>query len=337
MSILPKKNIEDFYGVDLLDFIEKYIRTGKINDSTKSEIIKFTMLCGKQVNDSIDNRKITKDLFSRFRKDIKNIMSEECFEFQGNLDLLTFEEILAEISDAVIIYIESMGSACELGAFAYVDSMLSKLLVINDLEYRGAQSFINDGPIKKIVNKDEKSVVYTKFNDEKLISLSDTNLVSSLLSCVPEVKELYSQDFCYSDNILEIKINYFVLLLIDVVNLFEPITIVDSTKLIKYFLCKNQNCKLNFSLESTNKLNEIEIIEIIFKLLEKWQVIEKKVYKKGYIYRIDRKQQYDTNGNPNYDIGKVLFQKKFFDNEKILLNLKSKIIYINKKAGRELW
>lgn len=337
MSILPKKNIEDFYGADLLDFIEKYIRIGKINDSTKSEIIKFTMLCGKQVNGSIDNRKITKDLFYRFRKDIKNIMSEECFEFQGNLDLLTFEEILAEISDAVIIYVESMGSACELGAFAYVDSMLSKLLVINDVEYRGAQSFINDGPIKKIANKDEKSIVYTKFNDEKLISLSDNNLVYSLLSCVPEVKEIYSQDFCYIDNVLEVKVNYFVLLLIDIINLFEPITIFDSLKLLKHFLCKNQNCKLNFMLESANRSNEVEIIEMIFKLLEKWQVIEKRSYKKGYIYRIDRKQQYDSNGNSNYDIGKVLFQKKFFDNEKNLLDLKSKIIYINKKAGRELW
>ena len=37
--------------------------------------------------------------------------------FDNSIDLLIFEEFLAEVSDSIILFVESPGSFCELGAF----------------------------------------------------------------------------------------------------------------------------------------------------------------------------------------------------------------------------
>lgn len=66
---------------------------------------------------------------------------------QKDLDALQMEEKLAQISDAVIIILESPGTFAELGAFALSSPLRRKLLPIVDKEYQHARSFINTGPI----------------------------------------------------------------------------------------------------------------------------------------------------------------------------------------------
>ena len=64
--------------------------------------------------------------------------------------MLTYEELLADISDAIIIFTESCGSYCELGAFADdVDRLTKKMIIVNDKKYEGAQSFLTKGPLAK--------------------------------------------------------------------------------------------------------------------------------------------------------------------------------------------
>ena len=59
------------------------------------------------------------------------VLSEKLWEdsFDSNIDLLTFEEFLAEVSDAIILFVESPGSFCELGAFAYAEKLFSDKLI----------------------------------------------------------------------------------------------------------------------------------------------------------------------------------------------------------------
>lgn len=75
------------------------------------------------------------------------------------IDILTFEKLLAIISDEIIIITESAGTYCELGAFVLNDDFMKKTIVINEdvKEYRN--SFITKGPIAKLKHLDSNRVI----------------------------------------------------------------------------------------------------------------------------------------------------------------------------------
>lgn len=133
---------------------------------TKEKLPKFVFLCGKDISiDDGGNRKLISELYSKNRRDIISVYSERLFTiFDLNMvDLLSFEELLAELSDGIILFVESYGTACELGAFAMRDELLDKLLVINGREHIGKNTFINDGPIKKVQHRDMSRVIFCRY------------------------------------------------------------------------------------------------------------------------------------------------------------------------------
>jgi hypothetical protein len=74
-------------------------------------------------------------------------------------DLLELEEYLADLSDVIILFVESPGSIAELGAFAASDTVRPKILtVINSLH--PGRSFIADGPIRRLKSA-QVSLVYS--------------------------------------------------------------------------------------------------------------------------------------------------------------------------------
>lgn len=150
--------------------------------SDLEDIPKLLFICGKQILDENlqirDSDLLVKEknkrhyLIEEFKKrdcilrksrysSVFSIISEKLF--QGHeLDLLTFEELLAEISDQIIIIVESMGTACELGAFSIKEEYMNKVVVINLKKFSEISSFINDGPIKKIKNINRDNVIMVK-------------------------------------------------------------------------------------------------------------------------------------------------------------------------------
>lgn len=83
-------------------------------------------------------------------------------DFNDSIDLLIFEEFLAEVSDAIVLFVESPGSFCELGAFAYADALFSdKLIIVMDEKYRRSKSFIATGPVLKASENGSK-IVYAQ-------------------------------------------------------------------------------------------------------------------------------------------------------------------------------
>ncbi|MBQ7250444.1 MAG: retron St85 family effector protein [Bacilli bacterium] len=136
----------------------------------KGKYLEFVFLCGKasQPNDNRDQltRKIIEKQTFRY-----SLYSEKTFHAftSSGLDLLTVEEVLADISSKIVIIVESYGSACELGAFSLLDDGLSKLLVINDIKHKGENSFIELGPLTKIRRKTlDKGVLYESFTGEDI-------------------------------------------------------------------------------------------------------------------------------------------------------------------------
>ena len=110
-------------------YSEKMINSIKLHLDYKSKFItspKFVFLCGKQFTKESyyeTNRGIIDKFLKSKSKDIYIVLSEQLWEkeFNSNIDLLTFEEFLAEVSDCIILFVESPGSFCELGAFSYAD------------------------------------------------------------------------------------------------------------------------------------------------------------------------------------------------------------------------
>jgi hypothetical protein len=81
------------------------------------------------------------------------------------LGALKMESDLATLSDLIIIVVESPGTFAELGAFSHLPDLRRKLLPILDRQYRGANSFINTGPIRWIDQEsDFRPAIWTRHN-----------------------------------------------------------------------------------------------------------------------------------------------------------------------------
>lgn len=74
-------------------------------------------------------------------------------------DFLQFETDLAQITELILLFCESEGSFTELGAFAMVEEIASRLLVVVRDKYWSSDSFIKHGPLRQLENHyGEKSV-----------------------------------------------------------------------------------------------------------------------------------------------------------------------------------
>lgn len=98
----------------------------------------------------------TRVLHERPYKRYTMMLAEQLNAFfpKGNYkDILTFEAHIAQISELIVLFSESFGSAAELGAFAMVPDIAHRLLVVIDDEHFNAHSFISLGPIRALENE----------------------------------------------------------------------------------------------------------------------------------------------------------------------------------------
>ena len=95
----------------------------------------------------------------------KDIVSEATPRF---LNLASFERVLADVADAVIIFPESVGSWAETGLFSALAPIQKKCLVVNCVTRQG-DSFLNVGPIQTINEKsDYRPTLYVNFSDDQI-------------------------------------------------------------------------------------------------------------------------------------------------------------------------
>lgn len=116
------------YPQKVLDVLKNQMRV--YNKQEISNLPKFVFLCGEKYDENKQtNRKLVQDFFEQHRKDIICVYSEklwETFNKVGEIELLSFEEFLAELSDGIVLFLESFGTACELGAFSMRDKLIKK-------------------------------------------------------------------------------------------------------------------------------------------------------------------------------------------------------------------
>lgn len=118
--------------------------------------VQFVFLCGANIKPDTPSkrRQILLDFSSRNLPHAKFFLAESIFkilEAEGHkANLLDIENDLSAFSDFVIVVLESESSFCELGAFATHKELRKKLIVINDLNHKESQSFINLGPVEAV-------------------------------------------------------------------------------------------------------------------------------------------------------------------------------------------
>lgn len=65
-------------------------------------------------------------------------------------DIADFESSIGNLSKAIVIFPEAAGSFAETGYFSAIPSLAKKTILVLDANYQGDDSFISQGPAKKI-------------------------------------------------------------------------------------------------------------------------------------------------------------------------------------------
>ncbi|MEA9357206.1 retron St85 family effector protein [Bacteriovorax sp. PP10] len=146
-------------------------------------------VCGASRFCSISKKNVPsfrrEDLINFLETNFKNthpFLAEKVFEKlqekQKRKNIYDLEKELFELSDFVIIVLESNSSFCELGAFSHRIELRKKLIVINDKKFIDSKSFINTGPLDLIMDedRDEERVLWYKMSntDYAADSIGDT-------------------------------------------------------------------------------------------------------------------------------------------------------------------
>ena len=105
-------------------------------------------------------RGATKTMRSRFiryaQKNLKNyriFVAEAAYKDYVNqpandfFNVAEFEELIASVSDCIVLFPESPGSFAEAGFFAKSIEIRKKVLLVNDLQLQSTDSFVNIGPV----------------------------------------------------------------------------------------------------------------------------------------------------------------------------------------------
>lgn len=125
------------------------------------------------------------------------------------------ESDLAALSDLIIIIVESPGTYAELGAFSHVSELRRKLLPIVDRHYRGANSFINTGPIRWIDQDSEfRPTIWTRHNQ----ILESVKEIERRIERIPKPKPVKVSDLARSRK-------HLLFFVCDVVGVVAPTTV----------------------------------------------------------------------------------------------------------------
>ena len=106
-------------------------------------------------------------------EDFKDYLKESTYS-----DLLEFEDDIAKIATLIIICLESPGALVELGLFVNNRNLDNKLIVIAPQDKVEAHnSFIYLGPLKKLQDKDDKSVLIYPWPDSNIKEYEHLELI----------------------------------------------------------------------------------------------------------------------------------------------------------------
>ena len=124
------------------------------NSLTVQRSSNIIFLCGG--NNSTDMRMCFKDYCEDKLREYEVFMPESALgsifsdDMRGQFDLADFEELVGEISYAIVVFPEAAGSYAETGYFSAVRDLAEKCILVMDLRWQHSDSFLSLGTAKRI-------------------------------------------------------------------------------------------------------------------------------------------------------------------------------------------
>jgi hypothetical protein len=140
-------------GRKLVDEIADIFRTKPIFRRWPPHVL---FVCGGPVSGAPSMRSEFISWATMALPDFTVLLAENAFKetlFDGPpifINLAKFEKLVAEISDCILIFPESAGSLAEIGYFAAIEEVRTKVLVVNDRRFEAVDSFVSLGPVSAI-------------------------------------------------------------------------------------------------------------------------------------------------------------------------------------------
>lgn len=245
----------------------------RIKNFRSSLLPKFVFICGKQILD--ENGKILPDqeLVDNIRyyilqqlekqheqldygKDVKIancVLSEELYNQDLAEDILSFEELLAEISDCIIIVAESPGTYCELGAFVLNNKFMKKTIVINEDNPDYKNSFITRGPVKKVKDNDPERVILHNGLGRIKISTEFNEKIKIIAREKVEIEPIQKD--------AELDVKFLIYEFANIVEIFQPIEGYEIQEIFKKIF---EIDKYDIRNKRQNKINSMKkVIELM--------------------------------------------------------------------------
>lgn len=233
-----------------IDLFKAAIHRGCI--VSPSDVSKFVFLCGANKEDgTVSERRRAIINFAKKKLPHAHIfLAEKIFPLLQNeghkANLLDIERNISKFADKILIVLESNSSFAELGAFCH-DELRNKVIVINDIAYAKAKSFINLGPIKAIEESGGKEniILYKMSADgiNKLDAIGSTfyGLHKILKEQLPEKPAiLHSDDVNPSKVFNKVSLRF----IHDLIYVTGPITRVEVIEILKSLFGKNDYKKI---------------------------------------------------------------------------------------------
>ena len=243
----------------------------------------FVFCCGGDERSHPARRELANYVYASKNDRLKNVFCVKAENVAADsefdeLDLLTQEAMIADASDVLILFAESVGSFCELGAFASLPHVRSILAVVEDKKYAGNKSFLNDGPVRMI------EMAGSPLNEVFYADLTCPMKSSELCSYVTNIRALVGESENHRLNekrkLLnarqdDVNVGSLVHELLDLIHLFGPISEKDLIALycdVKSFDAKKvvirshtiaSDMKLESTLSFKHVLALMRAIEIV--------------------------------------------------------------------------
>lgn len=191
-------------GGDITDLVDRF-DAKSLHVRAPSPII---LLCGGPIDVKTPKPESLREAYTLVYgraalKDYTTVTPEEfkIFAPDGNYqDWLSFESEFAQIVDLIVLFSESYGSVAELGAFAMVEEIALRLLVVMDDKNYGDPSFVKLGPVRKLEGKYGKSAVCVLNRKDiripditKVADVDLNNFAATLVAAITKRKNDYKE------------------------------------------------------------------------------------------------------------------------------------------------
>lgn len=217
--------------------LPKYVRAeDELSKKLRAKVYRFkgiypvVFICGKYRS---KRRAFLKEYIERHLDSYFVFYAEDVWKFMSEHEgqnALLMERDLAQLSDVVIVIVESPGTFAELGAFSLLDELREKLLPILDSKFEEKESFINTGPIRWI-NSDSKykPSIHTDF--KVLVEAAD-----ELVNRIKGIPWKQFKDKAISADQIVAKPKHLLFLICDILAIIGPATFDQCSSLLEKIL-----------------------------------------------------------------------------------------------------